>query len=242
MVAGENEPLSQAKESRLIRERYRRRSEGDRSGKYHPLRADRLKSRHEKERRYRYILSRYLDGDAENWKMTEVGSGYGDNLLMFLCMGLSPENLIGIEIMEDRIAASAGRLPSSVTLLAEDASKSRIEDRSQDIVLLSTVFSSILDPNYQANLASRVWSWVRPGGGVLWYDFVYNNPSNPDVRGVGRKRLSCLFPEASIHAWRATLAPPVSRFVCKVDPRLYDILNVVPLLRTHLIAWLRKGR
>ena len=29
-----------------------------------------------------------------------------------------------------------------------------------------------------------MWAAVKPGGGVLWYDFTVDNPRNADVRGV----------------------------------------------------------
>ncbi len=25
-------------------------------------------------------------------------------------------------------------------------------------------------------LLDRMWRWVKPGGGVLWYDFTFDNP------------------------------------------------------------------
>ena len=46
------------------------------------------------------------------------------------------------------------------------------------------VFPSILDDSFQQKLADRMWALTKPGGGILWYDFIYNNPRNPDVRGV----------------------------------------------------------
>jgi len=37
---------------------------------------------------------------------------------------------------------------------------------------------------------------------------IYNNPCNPDVRGVPLHRIRQLFPEGKIHHWKLTLAPP----------------------------------
>ena len=45
-----------------------------------------------------------------------------------------------------------------------------------------------------------MWRWVRPGGGVLWYDFTFDNPRNPDVRGVPLARVRELFPHGASQA------------------------------------------
>ena len=105
----------------------------------------------------------------------------------------------------------------------------------------SVVFSSLLDDAFQNDLAARMWSWVRPGGGVLWYDFTYDNPRNPDVRGVKVKRIRELFPQGEMTVKRVTLAPPISRRACRIHPGLYAVLNAIPLLRTHVLCWIRKA-
>ena len=39
---------------------------------------------------------------------------------------------------------------------------------------------------------------------------------------------------------RLTLAPPLARLVCRVHPALYTMFNALPVLRTHVLAWLEK--
>ena len=103
------------------------------------------------------------------------------------------------------------------------------------------MFSSLLDEAFQQRLAAAMWRWARPGGGVLWYDFTFDNPRNRDVRGVPLARVKALFPQArSVHAQRITLAPPLARRACRVHPALYTALNCLPLLRTHLLCWIAK--
>jgi hypothetical protein len=102
------------------------------------------------------------------------------------------------------------------------------------------VFSSLLDDGFQQQLATAMWRWVAPGGGVLWYDFTVNNPRNPDVRGVPLARLRQLFPQARISHRRVTLAPPLARPLCRLHPGLYPLANALPLLRTHVLAWLAR--
>lgn len=104
----------------------------------------------------------------------------------------------------------------------------------------STVFTSLLDAAFQQRLAARMWSLTRPGGGILWFDFVYDNPRNPDVRGVPRARLRELFPHGEMVCWRVTLAPPIARRVTRISPSLYAAFDVLPFLRTHVLCWISK--
>jgi hypothetical protein len=173
-------------------------------------------------------------------RAVEVGCGTGGNLLELLRMGLSPERLAGAELLSDRIEQARRVLPEAVALWQGDASQWAVRPASQHIVLQSTVFSSLLDAEFQQRLASAMWSWVAPGGGVLWYDFTVDNPRNPDVRGVPLKRVRELFPQARMRHRRITLAPPIARAVCRVHPLLYPVFNALPLLRTHVLVWLEK--
>ena len=85
-----------------------------------------------------------------------------------------------------------------------------------------------------------MWRWTKPGGAVLWYDFTVNNPRNPDVRGVPLARVRELFPHGRITTRRVTLAPPISRLVCRVHPAAYGLFNALPWLRTHVLCWIAK--
>jgi SAM-dependent methyltransferase len=170
----------------------------------------------------------------------EIGCGNGSNLLELVRLGFSAKNLIANELLPDRVKLAKENLPSLVKVLEGDALSLDIEDESLDIVYQSTVFSSILDEKFQSKLAEKMWAWVKPGGGILWYDFTHNNPSNPDVKGITLKRIRDLFPEGKIDLRRVTLAPPISRRVCKLHPNLYHVFNVFPFLRTHVLCWIGK--
>lgn len=155
-------------------------------------------------------------------------------------LGFNAQNLVGNELLSDRITLARHSLPEAITLYEGDATQLELGDKSFDVVYQSTVFSSLLDDRFQEQLANRMWDWVRPGGGVLWYDFTFDNPNNPDVRGVPLKRIRELFPSGGIDSHRVTLAPPISRRCCKVNPALYHAFNAFPFLRTHLLCWIGK--
>lgn len=171
----------------------------------------------------------------------EVGCGSGANLLELIELGADPSRLVGNELLADRLQAARTRLPQSLRLLAGDAAQLDLDAESFDVVLQSTVFSSILDDDLQASLASKMWSLVKPGGGVLWYDFTFDNPKNPDVRGVPVSRISALFPMAKVKVQKVTLAPPIARRVVPLSPHLYGLLNSLPFLRTHVLCYLEKA-
>jgi SAM-dependent methyltransferase len=224
-------------EALAVAQRYARRGA---AGRYSLLNANVWQSVHERQRAMLKLFARMGWSDVSSRRVLEVGCGSGANLLELLRMGFLPHNLVGIELLPDRFAEAMRTLPSSVTLMQGDASLVRLPDESEDIVLQSTVFSSLLDAPFQWRLAQTMWRWVRPGGGVLWYDFTVDNPHNPDVRGVSVARIRELFPQGRLSFRRLTLAPPIARAVCRVHPALYTVFNVLPLLRTHVLAWIEK--
>ena len=204
------------------------------------LRPDVWQSMQERQRVMLRLFARLGLANFANTRLVEVGCGTGSNLLEFLRLDFRPENLMGIELLEDRATKAGKVLPAGMVRLG-DAAAADIPPSSQDIVFQATVFSSLLDDAFQHELAARMWDWVKPGGGVLWYDFVYNNPNNPDVRGVPVRRIRELFPHGEVTVKRVTLAPPIARRVCRIHPGLYSVFNALPFLRTHVLCWVRKG-
>lgn len=63
-------------------------------------------------------------------------------------------------------------------------------------------------------------------------------------RGAGPyRRVRELFPRAAaLVVRRVTLAPPISRLVCRLHPAAYHVFNAILLLRTHALCWIEKGR
>ncbi len=232
-----------ADEPGRVAERYARRPTDDRYGALQP---DVAAARQERQRVLIALLRRHLRQPLAETRALEVGCGHGDNLLELLWLGASPGLLQGNELLPERAAIARQRLPPATALHSGDALQLQLPPASLDMVLLSTVFSSILDDAFQQRLAQHIWAWLRPGGGVLWYDFTWDNPGNPDVRGMPLARVRQRFPAAHIDARRVTLAPPLARPLGRALPglylRLYPLFNALPLLRTHRLAWIEKPR
>jgi SAM-dependent methyltransferase len=229
--------LNTPDEPRAVAERYARRGGADR---YSVLRPDVWQSLQERQRAEWRLWARLGWHDLTERRYCEVGCGAGGALLEALRAGFLPEHLTGLELLAERHAMARRVLPPTVALYLGDAAEAPVPEASQDVVAQHTVFSSLLDDAFQARLAQAMWRWVKPGGGVLWYDFTVDNPRNRDVRGVPLARVRALFPEASITHRRVTLVPPLARLACRVHPALYTALNLVPLLRTHLLCWIEK--
>ncbi|MFN3810737.1 MAG: class I SAM-dependent methyltransferase [Roseateles asaccharophilus] len=226
-------------ELEAIAQRYARRAETVAHDRYSLLRPEVWQMLQERQRALLRELAR-RPGRPEQWRLTEVGCGAGGNLLEMLRLGLVPEHLTGIELLPERHALARAVLPAPVQLSLGDASQAGVGEASQDLVLQSTVFSSILDDAVQQALAQAMWRWLRPGGAVLWYDFIVDNPRNRDVRGVPLARVRALFPEGRLRWQRLTLAPPLARLVCRAHPAAYTVFNSIPWLRTHVLAVIEK--
>ena len=220
-----------------VAERYARRAAGDR---YSLLNPDVWQAVHERQRAMLGMFARRGWRDLGQRHLVEVGCGSGAILLELLRFGFAPQHLSGIELLPARYEAARQVLPPELSLHLGDATALDLGAASQDIVFVSTVFSSLLDDAFQQRLADAMWRWTKPGGAVLWYDFTVDNPRNADVRGVPLGRIRALFPEATIEHRRVTLAPPIARAVCRVHPGLYTVFNALPLLRTHVLCWLTK--
>ena len=228
-------------ELQAVAERYARRAAIP-ADRYSALNPQVWQTLQERQRALLRLFARQGLRDVSALQLVEVGCGSGGNLLELLRLGFAPEHEQGLELLPDRQAQARACLPAATAVWLGDALQAPIADASQDIVLQSTVFSSLLDDSFQQQLANTMWRWLKPGGAVLWYDFTVNNPRNADVRGVPLRRVRALFPEALISAQRVTLAPPLARAVCALHPSLYGLVNLLPLLRTHVLAWLAKAR
>lgn len=231
-------------EVHAVRQRYAQRLEDpELAWRYHRLNPAALWPAQERERALAQGLRKHCGPDVgrlATLRLLEVGCGSGGNLLDLQRLGLQPHNLYGVELLQERHDVARALLPPAVTLWCGDALALDLPGEHFDLVLQSTVFSSLLDADFQSRLAQAMWRWLKPGGFIIWYDFTVNNPRNPDVRGVPLKRIRALFPDGQFHVQRLTLAPPIARALARINPSLYTVFNSLPWLRTHVLAWIKK--
>ena len=165
-------------------------------------------------------------------RVLDLGCGDGDVLAGLVRWGALPARLTGVDVRAEAVARAHARWPD-LRFEVADATVLPHRDASFDLVLCFTLFTSILDDGVARQVAGEIRRVLRPGGGLVWYDFRVGNPWNPHVRGMSRRHLRELFPE-----WRGTLRlvtllPPLARRLHALTPVLYPVLAAVPPLRTH---------
>lgn len=222
-----------------IRAAYERRKREVPRGRYSEANPRALIFQRELESRILELLTVKSIGPLAAARMLDVGCGEGRWLRRFAQWCASPENLAGVDLLPERIAAAREACPSDVRLFCCNAGELPFADQSFDLVSCMTVFSSILVPGLRAAVAAEMLRVLRPGGVVLWYDFFVNNPANPDVRGVGKSEIAQLFSGCEIELARITVAAPLGRAVAPV-PFLYSALARCRIFCTHYVGWIRK--
>lgn len=167
----------------------------------------------------------------------EIGFGKLGWLSDCIAWGLSERDLYGLELSEKRASVAKAALPAS-NLLIGDASRMPWGDRSFDLIILSTVLSSIASRSIRQEIACEVRRVLAPNGAVLLYDIAVRNPRNKDLQPLGRREISNLFPGLDVAARTLTPAAPVARFVSKRSWTLATILSAFPAIRTHRLSLL----
>jgi ubiquinone/menaquinone biosynthesis C-methylase UbiE len=195
----------------------------------------------QRERRLLALLRRY---DCENMaakKILEVGCGTGQWLRDFIKWGARPENITGIDLLADRVSKARRLCPPAVHIECASAAELPFSNGAFDLVLQSTVFTSILNPDLKRRVAAEMMRVVKPEGFILWYDYHVNNPWNSDVRGVKRKEINRLFPSCRIELQRITLIPPLARLLAPYSYLGCYLLEKFPPLCTHYLGVIRKA-
>lgn len=169
----------------------------------------------------------------------EIGFGSGGWLPDLIAWGVKASNLHGIEISEQCVRRASELLPSA-DFRTGNGAELPWDDGSFNLVITSTVFTSILDDAVRQQVAGEIVRVLAPSGTLLWYDFRFNNPWNPHVRGIRKAELRALFPTLEGAIRTISLLPPVCRFVAPVSTFMTALLSAIPPFQSHLLAVLRK--
>ncbi len=195
----------------------------------------------ERERKLLSILSRRGFSSAlEQAKILEIGCGSGFWLRDFVRWGARPENILGIDLLPERIVEAKRLCPSGISLFCQSAVDLSDLPGPFDLILQSTVFTSILQAEMKHQIAAEMMRALSPRGLIIWYDFCVSNPANDDVRGVTKREIKTLFPECDIYLERLTLAPPLGRPVARVSNSLYIALSTLKILNTHYLGTIKR--
>jgi SAM-dependent methyltransferase len=226
-------------EANEIKQRYYRRMEKDKSTLYSFVNRSATLSFTEKFSYLTQLLYKFFGYEFVEKFYLDVGCGTGANLLLFLMLGIPADHLAGNDIFEPSLQTARNRLPQTVKLDCGNFLDIEYTPESYDCIFLSTVLSSILDKEFQRKVMQKCYALLKPDSYLLIYDFVFNNPQNPDVKGISLPFLKQTEKWKKLTFKRVTLAPPIARRLSKF-PFLVNILTRMKVLNTHVIGFLQK--
>lgn len=172
-------------------------------------------------------------------RILDIGCGSGAMLRRLVDFGAEPQNCFGIDLRPEAVRY-ARRMNPDISFTEGDVAQLPFGDATFDVALQSTVFTSVLNPGKKYSMASEIVRTLRPGGHLIWYDFIYSNPENRNVQGIKAREIRELFRGCQLQFHRVTLAPPIGRVAARFSPLLCKVLWSIPLLRTHYLCFVRK--
>lgn len=177
-----------------------------------------------------------LPGD----RALEVGCGTRGWLCDLLAWGLRARDLAGVDVDAERLAVARDALPEA-DLREVDATELPWPDSTFQLVVTSTLLSSVLSASVRQRIADEVVRVLADGGALVYYDLARANPLNRNVSAISEAELRGLFSRLGGEVRRVTLAPPLARAVAPRSWPLATLLQAIRPLRTHLLAVLVKG-
>ena len=177
-------------------------------------------------------------------RILEVGCGTGRWLVEMESLGAQRDRLAGIDLRPESIEQGRLRLSGNAQMGGADlrvgsAAQLPWPDRTFDLVMQFTVFTSVAEAELRRVIAQEMVRVLRPGGAIIWYDFAYTNPWNSNVKKVTRRELQQLFPSCDVTTKRVTLAPPLGRRLARVSGTLTCLLESLRVMNTHYLGLLR---
>ncbi len=172
-------------------------------------------------------------------RILDVGCGRGATLRQYLEYEADASRLWGIDLFPPFVDQARSASPG-LQIICGSASKLPFPDGSFDFVSQFMLFTSVLDADVRQRAAEEISRVLVSGGRFLWYDFAFNNPTNPDVRGIGLAEIRRLFPGFSMAHRKITLAPPLGRAIGRLGPTIYYLASKLRPLCTHYLCLLNK--
>jgi ubiquinone/menaquinone biosynthesis C-methylase UbiE len=223
-----------ASETERVRDVYRIYDASDRAQrKRDPRRPGVQRMRSERWRIVGELLAAQFPG-CSAMRVLDVGCGEGEDLVRVRRL-LPKAEVFGIDVVPERVSLAQLAVPEAC-LEVRGGEALPFPDRSFQVVLLSTVLSSIIDAATRRSVAEEAYRVTGDDGLLLVYDIRLPSPWNPNVIPIAKRDIRALLPSAQIQLQPITLLPPLARAVGDVWPRLYDPLVRIRPLRTHYLS------
>ena len=168
----------------------------------------------------------------------DLGAGDGGLATVVRRAGMPIQRWVGVDLDPAAMAAARVAIPWG-DFFEASADRLPFGNAAFDVVVASTLFSSLPARGLEEGVAGEIARVLRPGGWLVWYDIRYGNPANRAVHGVGRGHLRSLFPDWTMELASMTLLPPVARRLGTLTQVLYGPLHALPFLRSHLVGRLQ---
>ena len=231
---------SEQRELSRLREVYDRRALAIPAERYSRMNPGHLLGLHEREGAMAAMLRSDGLRSLAGLRILDVGCGRGATLRQYLEYQADPSRLWGIDLFPVFVEEARSTSPG-LQVLCGTATDLPFHDCSFDFVSQFMLFTSVLDADVRQRTAREIHRVLVPGGRLLWYDFAFNNPKNPDVRGIRLTEIHQLFPGFSMTHRRITLAPPLGRAVGRFGPIVYYLASKLRPLCTHYLCLLKKS-
>lgn len=177
--------------------------------------------------------------DFSDLKVLDLGFGSGNDIFTLIKAGFKSKNISGVEVIEERFNRLKQLLPDT-NLKLNSGFNIPFEDNSFDLIIQSTVFSSVLNPDSRKQLADEMIRVLKPNGKIFFYDLKYPNPWNKNVLKIDKKELNFLFNYHHKKSVSVTLNPVIVRKLAKYSIILCEILEQTPVFCSHYYTVITK--
>jgi ubiquinone/menaquinone biosynthesis C-methylase UbiE len=147
---------------------------------------------------------------------------------------VTPSRLYGVDLLDERVAAAARRVPGACVRTG-DARDLPFDDDSFGLVTMFTVLSAMGGPEMVNDALREVRRVARADGVALVWEPRTANPRNPATRLITKQAVARAWGEGC-EAQTLTVVPALARALLG---RGYHLLARIPPLRTHRLFVLR---
>ncbi|MEK7434440.1 MAG: class I SAM-dependent methyltransferase [Cyanobacteriota bacterium] len=207
---------------------------------YSPLNPSNYYILSSREKMLNHFLNKYYQRTLPTIKIIDIGFGNGFDIFNLVKYGATVRNIYGTEIIKERYEKVKYALTDTNLRMVENFILP-YPNGLFDLVIQSTVLSSIQHEESRKKLASEMLRLLKKGGKVFSYDMRYPNPFNKDTLAIDKKELKNLFEGGKFLDIKATTFNPVlTRKIAPSSILLCQMLEKFPFLSSHYYSVIEK--